>query len=61
MGRSPNAVRRVLRKLTSADAVAVTRDDHTGRRVFEVPALLEIVDHRTDVPTFSSWTNRACP
>ena len=45
-GRSPNAVRRALRRLASAGAVAVTRDDHTGRRVFEAPELLQIVDHR---------------
>lgn len=50
-GRSPNAVRRALRRLASADVVAVTHDDHTGRRVFEIPELLEIVDHRQSLLT----------
>ena len=45
-GRAPNAVRRGLRTLAAAGAVAETRDEHTGRRVFEVPELLQIVDHR---------------
>ncbi len=45
-GRVPNAVRRGLRKLAAAGAVSETRDEHTGRRVFEVPELLQIVDRR---------------
>ena len=45
-GRSPNAVRRALRKLAFAGVVSISRDDHTRRRVFEIPTLLKIVDHR---------------
>lgn len=45
-GRSPNSVRRGLRTLVSAGAVAETRDEDTGRRVFEVPELLQVVDNR---------------
>ena len=44
--RSANSVRRGLRRLVSAGAVTETRDEDTGRRVFEVPDLLEVVDHR---------------
>ena len=45
-GRAPNAIRRGLRRLATVGAVSETRDEHTGRRVFEVPELLQIVDHR---------------
>ncbi|WP_420618634.1 Fic family protein [Candidatus Poriferisocius sp.] len=48
-GRTPNAVRRGLRRLTAAGAVAETRDEHTGRRVFELPEILQIVDHRQEL------------
>ena len=44
--RRANAVRRGLRRLVNVGAVAETRDEDTGRRVFEVPELLQIVDHR---------------
>ncbi len=44
--RNANSVRRGLRRLVDAGAVAETRDEDTGRRVFEVPELLQIVDHR---------------
>ena len=47
--RSPNAVRRGLRKLTADGAITETRDEHTGRRAFEVPVLLQIVDHRQEL------------
>ncbi|MCQ3807920.1 MAG: Fic family protein [Acidimicrobiaceae bacterium] len=50
-GRSPNAVRRGLRRLVAAGAVSETRDEHTGRRVFEVSELLQIVDHRQKLLT----------
>lgn len=45
-GRSANSVRRGLRGLVSAGAVAESRDEDSGRRVFEVPELLQVVDHR---------------
>ena len=45
-GRSTHSVRRGLRGLVSAGAVAESRDEDTGRRVFEVPELLQVVDHR---------------
>lgn len=45
-GRSAHSVRRGLRSLVSAGAVAESRDENTGRRVFEVPELLQVVDHR---------------
>ena len=45
-GRPANSVRRALRGLVSAGAVAETRDDDTGLRVFELPELLQVVDHR---------------
>ena len=44
--RSANSVRRGLRKLLSVGAVTEARDEETGRRVFEVPELLQVVDHR---------------
>ena len=44
--RRADSVRRGLRRLVGAGAVTETRDDDTGRRVFELPALLEVVDHR---------------
>ena len=44
--RTANAVRRGLRNLISAGVVTESRDEDTGRRVFEVPELLEVVDHR---------------
>ena len=48
-GRSPNAVRRGLRKLVSSGALAETRDDDTGHRVFELPEMLQVVDHRSEL------------
>ncbi|MYE68372.1 MAG: Fic family protein [Acidimicrobiia bacterium] len=45
-GRSAQSVRRGLRNLVSAGAVAESRDEDTGRRVFEVPEMLQVVDHR---------------
>lgn len=45
-GRSANSVRRGLRTLFSSGAVAESRDEDTGRRVFEVPEMLRVVDHR---------------
>ena len=45
-GRSPHSVRRGLRSLVSAGAVAESWDEDTGRRVFEIPELLHVVDHR---------------
>ena len=45
-GRRANSVRRGLRKLVSAGVVAETHDEDTGRRVFELPELLQVVDHR---------------
>ena len=44
--RRADSVRRGLRRLVKAGAVAETHDEDTGRRVFEVPELLQIVDHR---------------
>lgn len=44
--RPAHSVRRGLRKLVDVGAVAETRHEDTGRRVFEVPELLQIVDHR---------------
>lgn len=44
--RPANSVRRGLRRLVSAGAVTETRDEDTGRRVFELPELLQVVDHR---------------
>ena len=48
-GRSPRAVRRGLATLTDRGALAETTDDATGRRVFEVPQMLRIVDERHDL------------
>ena len=45
-GRSLHSVRRGLRSLVSAGAVTESRDEDAGRRVFEVPELLQVVDHR---------------
>ena len=45
-GRSAHSVRRGLRGLVSAEVLAESRDEDTGRRVFEVPELLQLVDHR---------------
>ena len=47
--RNANSVRRGLRRLLDAGAVTETRDEDTGRRVFEVPELLQIVDHRQNL------------
>ncbi len=44
--RPANSVRRGLRRLVSAGVVTETRDEDTGRRVFELPELLQVVDHR---------------
>ena len=44
--RPANSVRRGLRRLVSAGAVTETRDEDTTRRVFELPELLQVVDHR---------------
>ncbi len=44
--RRANSVRRGLRKLVAAGAITETRDEDTGRRVFELPELLQAVDHR---------------
>ncbi len=46
IGRSANSVRRGLRSLVSAGAVAESWEEDTRRRVFEVPELLQVVDHR---------------
>lgn len=46
-GRSPDAVRRGLRKLVGSGALAETRDEDTGHRVFELPEMLQVVDHRS--------------
>ena len=46
-GRSPNSVRRGLRKLVSSGALAETRDEDSGHRVFELPQMLQVVDHRS--------------
>ena len=56
-GRSPNAVRRALRKIVSTGALSVSRDDHTSRRVFEAPELLNIVDRRQSLLT-RGWQAR---
>ena len=45
-GRNARTVRRGLHRLVSAGAVTETRDEDSGRRVFEVPELLQVVDHR---------------
>lgn len=45
-GRSAHSVRRGLRSLVLAGTLTESRDDDTGRRVFEVPELLQVVDHR---------------
>ena len=48
-GRSANSVRRGLRTLVSSGAVAESRDEDTERRVFEVPEMLRVVDHRQNL------------
>ncbi|MDE0235723.1 MAG: hypothetical protein OXN95_00685, partial [bacterium] len=48
-GRSANSVRRGLRTLVSSGAVEESRDEDTGRRVFEVPEMLRVVDHRQNL------------
>lgn len=45
-GRSAQSVRRGLRTLVAAGVVVESRDEDTGRRVFEVPELIQVVDHR---------------
>ena len=44
--RPANSVRRGLRRLVSAGVVTETRDEDTRHRVFELPELLQVVDHR---------------
>ena len=44
--RRANSVRRGLRRLVNAGAVTETRDEDTQRRVFELPEVLQVVDHR---------------
>ena len=48
-GRSPRAVRRALADLADRGAVTETADESTGRRVFEIPQMLQIVDRRQDL------------
>lgn len=48
-GRSPRAVRRALATLCARGALSETVDDTTGRRVFELPQMLQIVDQRHDL------------
>lgn len=48
-GRSPRAVRRAVATLCARGALSETVDDGTGRRVFELPQMLWIVDHRHDL------------
>ena len=48
-GRSPRAVRRAVATLSARGALLETVDDATGRRVFELPQMLRIVDQRHDL------------
>ena len=48
-GRSPRAVRRALATLTARGALSESVDDASGRRVFELPRMLQIVDQRYDL------------
>ncbi len=48
-GRAANSVRRGLRALVSSGAVGESRDEDTGRRVFEVPEMLRVVDRRQNL------------
>ncbi|MXW94606.1 MAG: Fic family protein [Acidimicrobiaceae bacterium] len=45
-GRSAGSLRRGLRRLVDAGVVAETRDSESGRTVFELPAMLDVVDRR---------------
>lgn len=48
-GRSPRAVRRAVATLSARGALTETVDDASGRRVFELPQMLRIVDQRHDL------------
>ena len=54
-GRSPRAVRRALADLTDRGAIAESVDEQTAQRVFELPQMLQLVDHREDLLT-DCWT-----
>lgn len=45
-GRSGGSLRRGLRRLVDAGVVAETRDHESGRTVFELPVMLDVVDRR---------------
>lgn len=46
-GRSPSSLRRGLRGLVAAGAVVESVDGDSGRTVFELPAMLDVVDRRS--------------
>ena len=58
-GHSPRAIRRAVADLVARGAVAETVDDDSGRRVFELPQLLRIVDSRSDLLE-NCWELHAC-
>ncbi len=47
--RSAGSLRRGLRKLVNSGVVAESADEDTGRTVFELPAMLQIVDQRSSL------------
>ena len=48
-GHSPRAIRRAVVDLAARGALAETNDEDTGRRVFELPEMLHIVDERQEL------------
>ena len=56
-GRPAGSLRRALRKLVIAGAVAESVDEDSGRTVFELPAMLRVVDQRS-VLIDRCWTLR---
>lgn len=48
-GRTPRSVRAGMRKLVDSGAVAESVDEDSGRRVFELPAMLRAVDMRSEI------------
>lgn len=57
-GRSARAVRRAVRQLADSGALAESVDDVTGRAVFELPEMLQVVDGRVRLVS-ACWEMRA--
>ena len=48
-GQSPRAIRRAVASLVDLGALTETTDKDSGRRVFELPEMLRVVDERNDL------------